>query len=80
VLELLDGRTAVTCEERVRELLSEVEGLRFVEEPGAVQILRLAVERIAEEEWTDVVTIDANYLRRTDAELLVERRAAGELA
>ncbi|WP_162538187.1 tRNA (adenosine(37)-N6)-threonylcarbamoyltransferase complex dimerization subunit type 1 TsaB [Granulicella sp. WH15] len=80
VLELLASRTPVTCEARVRELLPEVDGLRLVEEPGAVLILRLAVERIAAEEWTDVVTIDANYLRRTDAELLVERRAAAESA
>ncbi len=78
VLALLDGRTPVTCEARVKELLPDVEGLRFVEEPGAEQILRLAMERIAAGEWTDVVTIDANYLRRTDAELLVERRAAVE--
>ena len=63
----LAGRTAVTCEERVADRLN----IRLVPEPGAELMRRMAVTRAAAGDWNDVATIDANYLRRTDAELLV---------
>ncbi len=58
---------AVTCEARVQEVLEEV---RLMKEPGAVEMLAMALERIGAGEWSDVAATDANYLRRTDAELL----------
>lgn len=73
LLEVIGGGVAVTCEARVAEGL---EGVRLVPEPGAEDMLRMARGRIAAGDWADVGTIDANYLRRTDAELLVERRNA----
>jgi hypothetical protein len=35
-----------------------------------MQILAVAQARIAAGQWSDIATADANYLRRTDAELL----------
>ncbi len=60
----------VTCEERVALMMQE---LRVVPEPGAETMLRMARRRVAAGAWSDVAAADANYLRRTDAELLVRR-------
>jgi tRNA threonylcarbamoyladenosine biosynthesis protein TsaB len=43
-----------------------------VEEPSAADALPLAVERIAAKEFDDAMTLDANYLRRTDAEIFAK--------
>jgi len=64
VRELGDG--AVTCEERVFERL----GVELVAEPGAEAMLAEVFRRVARREWSDVAEVDANYLRRTDAELM----------
>jgi tRNA threonylcarbamoyladenosine biosynthesis protein TsaB len=37
-------------------------------------MLAMALTRIESEEWSDVASVDANYLRRTDAEILVHGR------
>ncbi len=69
-LAKLAGRTAITCEERVADRLS----IRLIPEPGAESMRRMALARAAAGDWSDVATIDANYLRRTDAELLVNAK------
>jgi tRNA threonylcarbamoyladenosine biosynthesis protein TsaB len=56
----------VTCEERVAARL----GVELVGEPGAEAMLAEVLRRVASGEWSDVAEVDANYLRRTDAELL----------
>jgi len=61
---------AVTCEAPVAERL----GVRMVAEPGAKAMLAMVLRRVAAGEWSDVATVDANYLRRTDAELLVNAK------
>lgn len=68
------GRNVITCEPRVQEMLSHHVELALVEEPGALAMLSLVCGRIERGEWSDVAAIDANYLRRTDAELLAEAR------
>ena len=65
--ELPELEGAVTCELKVSEVL----GVKLVEEPGAEGMLREVLRRIGAGEWSDVATMDANYLRRTDAEILV---------
>ena len=67
---LMASGEALTCEARVAERL----GLRLVEEPGAAMMRAMALARMAAGEWSDAATVDANYLRRTDAELLVGAR------
>jgi len=70
----------VTCEARVAEALEGL-GVRLpvlvIDEPGAEAVLAMALARIAAAKWSDVAAVDANYLRRTDAELVFERKSAG---
>ncbi len=68
------GRSVSTCEPKVHAALSARLEVTLAAEPGPAELLRVAQARIAAGEWSDVATIDANYLRRTDAELLAERR------
>ena len=62
--------TLVSCEARVIASLGP--RVRLVEEPGAEEMLRTTLSRIAAGEWSDVALTDAHYLRRTDAELLAK--------
>ncbi len=63
---------AVTCEARVAGKL----GVRLVGEPSAEAMLAEVLRRVALGEWSDVGQVDANYLRRTDAELLQAKSKA----
>lgn len=62
------GGVVVVCEGRVAEALAGFSPM-VVEEPAAADALPTALERIAAGDFDDVVTLDANYLRRTDAEI-----------
>jgi tRNA threonylcarbamoyladenosine biosynthesis protein TsaB len=61
----------VVWEERVEESLADLRP-RLVREPGAEDALPFAVERIAAGSFDDVAALDANYLRRTDAEIFAK--------
>jgi len=77
----LDGRVVV-CEEAVAEALPARSPM-LVAPPGAIEILRLGRERFAAGEFADEVTLDANYVRRTDAEIFarpVAKRVTGDAA
>ena len=64
----LDGLEGmVTCEVRVAEDLGG--RVRLVEEPGSAAMFALVEQRVRAQQWSDVGALDANYLRRTDAEL-----------
>lgn len=65
-------RRAITCEARVAESLGG--GVDLGREPGPETMLAMALTRIEAGDWSDVATVDANYLRRTDAEILVHGR------
>jgi tRNA threonylcarbamoyladenosine biosynthesis protein TsaB len=65
----------VVCEERVAEALSSL-GPRMVREPRAEDAAPLAVERVRVGEFDDVATLDANYLRRTDAEIFAKPKVS----
>jgi tRNA threonylcarbamoyladenosine biosynthesis protein TsaB len=56
------------CEEAVAEALSEVEIVR-VGPPTAADALPLAIPRFWADDFSDIVMLDANYLRRSDAEI-----------
>jgi tRNA threonylcarbamoyladenosine biosynthesis protein TsaB len=64
------GGLVVVSEAKVAEALAEL-GLapKVKDEPAAAAALLVALERIAAGDFDDVVTLDANYLRRTDAEI-----------
>jgi tRNA threonylcarbamoyladenosine biosynthesis protein TsaB len=65
------GGVVVVCEAKVAEALGGL-GPRIVEELLAEDALPLALERIEAGDFDDAVTLDANYLRRTDAEIFAK--------
>jgi tRNA threonylcarbamoyladenosine biosynthesis protein TsaB len=69
------GGTVVVCEPKVAEALAELKP-RLVAEPGAEDALSFAVERAAAENFDDAALLDANYLRRTDAEIFAKPKSA----
>lgn len=74
--ELLAGSTGepqlvVVCEASVANAVAALEP-RLVAEPTAEDALPLALSRIQLRIFDDVATIDANYLRRTDAEIFAK--------
>jgi tRNA threonylcarbamoyladenosine biosynthesis protein TsaB len=75
VLGAAVGGVVVVCEAKVMEALGEPGlgvGLRMGEEPSAGDALPLALERIEAGDFDDAATLDANYLRRTDAEIFAK--------
>jgi tRNA threonylcarbamoyladenosine biosynthesis protein TsaB len=64
----------VVCEAKVGEVLAGLD-LRMVREPLAEDALPIALERIAAGDFDDVALLDANYLRRTDAEIFAKSGA-----
>jgi len=74
VLELAAGGRVVACEPRVLEGLAEIAPIA-VDAPSAEAALPIALRRIAAGEFDDVATLDANYLRRTDAEIFAKQQA-----
>ena len=77
VEELLEPRVGVTCDSQVAAAFPAA---RLVEEPGAEAILWHARGRLTAGDWSDVALTDANYLRRTDAELLAKQAEHARLA
>jgi tRNA threonylcarbamoyladenosine biosynthesis protein TsaB len=71
VLTAAAGGTVIVCEAKVAEALAELEP-QMVAEPLAGDALPLALERIAAGDFDDAATLDANYLRRTDAEIFAK--------
>jgi len=74
VAEAAAGGTVVVCEIKVAEALAAL-GPRVVAEPGAKDILPFAVEREAARDLNDAALLDANYLRRTDAEIFAKPKS-----
>lgn len=69
VLARAAGAQVVVCEAKVAEALAELHPT-VVEEPLAGDALGLALERIGRGAFDDAAVLDANYLRRTDTEIL----------
>jgi tRNA threonylcarbamoyladenosine biosynthesis protein TsaB len=71
------GGIVVVGEAKVAEALVALKP-RMVEEPAAGDALPLALERIGAGEFDDAATLDANYLRQTDAEIFAKPAAKAE--
>lgn len=71
VIATASGGLVVVCEAKVEESLAELRPW-LVEEPLAGDALPFAAERVASGEFDDAATLDANYLRRTDAEIFAK--------
>jgi len=65
------GGVVVVCEAKVEEALAGLKA-RMVDEPSAWDALPFALERIVAGDFDDAATLDANYLRRTDAEIFAK--------
>ena len=61
----------VACEAKVAETLASLKPV-VVREPQAADALPFAVERVEAQAFDDVAVLDANYLRRTDAEIFAK--------
>jgi tRNA threonylcarbamoyladenosine biosynthesis protein TsaB len=72
------GGVVVVCEPKVAEALAGL-APRMVDEASAGDALPFVLERIEAGDFDDAATLDANYLRRSDAEIFaklsVERAA-----
>jgi tRNA threonylcarbamoyladenosine biosynthesis protein TsaB len=75
LLTAVAGGVVVVCEIKVSETLARVRP-RMVDEPSAGDALPFALDRIAAGKFDDVATLDANYLRRTDAEIFAKPAAS----
>jgi tRNA threonylcarbamoyladenosine biosynthesis protein TsaB len=71
VITAASGGLVLVCEAKVAESLAELHP-KLVEEPLAGDALPFAVERVASGEFDDAATLDANYMRRTDAEIFAK--------
>jgi len=65
----------VVCEPVVAQSIAEL-APQIVAEPTAASALPIALARIQQRSFDDPATIDANYLRRTDAEIFAKSIAA----
>lgn len=71
VMMAASGGLVVACESKVAEALAELRP-KLVEEPLAGDALPFAVERVASGRFENAAALDANYLRRTDAEIFAK--------
>lgn len=65
------GGAVVVCEAKVAEALADLHP-RVVAEPLAGDLLSFALERAVAGDFDDAALVDANYLRRTDAEIFAK--------
>jgi tRNA threonylcarbamoyladenosine biosynthesis protein TsaB len=63
------GLPLLVCENRVFAVLDEL-GAEMIAAPTAVEALSVGAERFRAEAFDDVATLDANYLRRSETEML----------
>jgi tRNA threonylcarbamoyladenosine biosynthesis protein TsaB len=75
VVAAAEGNRLVVCEPRVAEALAQLRPVQ-VKAPLAADALGIARRRLEMAEFDDVTTLDANYLRRTDAEIFAKHVAA----
>ena len=73
IAETRNGLTVVACEPAVVEALPALSP-RQIAQPTAETALPLAWLRLKANAYDDIVTLDANYLRRTDAEIFAKPR------
>jgi tRNA threonylcarbamoyladenosine biosynthesis protein TsaB len=80
LLSLEPAPIIVACEPAVAESLGGKATPLLLAEPTAVDALPLALHRIRQRDFDDLATLDANYLRRTDAEIFAKPRAPAHAA
>jgi tRNA threonylcarbamoyladenosine biosynthesis protein TsaB len=71
------AQIAVACEPAVAESVAAL-APRLVAQLRAEDAFPLALHRIEQRAFDDAATLDANYLRRTDAEIFAKPRSAAD--
>jgi len=71
VREAVGPGVVAVCEAKPGEILAGLD-IRMVREPRAEDALAIALERITAGNFDDAALLDANYLRRTDAEIFAK--------
>jgi tRNA threonylcarbamoyladenosine biosynthesis protein TsaB len=70
------GKSVVTCDETVAEILSKAEiPHKRVDYPGAAVLARLGWAKIQRCQTVSPEGLEANYIRRSDAEIFSQRKA-----
>jgi tRNA threonylcarbamoyladenosine biosynthesis protein TsaB len=77
ISETPDESAVVVCEPATLESFS-VLSPRLIPQPTADTALPLVVRRLEADAFNDIATLDANYLRRTDAEIFAKPRPSVE--
>ncbi len=67
-----EADAVAVCEESVYKALEADLTMLMVAEPTAADALDLALKRLQERTYDDPLTLDANYLRQTDAEIFAK--------
>jgi tRNA threonylcarbamoyladenosine biosynthesis protein TsaB len=70
-LSLDPSQLIVTCEPTIAQSIAAL-APKLIAEPTAEDALPLALRRIQQRDFDDAATLDANYLRRTDAEIFAK--------
>jgi len=71
---LAAGARVVICEPQLTEALAQLQPV-LVEAPTAAAAFPLVLRRAEAGQFDDLAMLDANYLRRTDAEILLKQQA-----
>jgi tRNA threonylcarbamoyladenosine biosynthesis protein TsaB len=61
----------LACEQHVLAAITDL-GVKLVSPPTAIEVLEVGAERFQAKGFVDTETLDANYLRRSDAEMLAK--------
>ena len=77
VMDAATRGSIVACEAKVEEALVGI-SINRTDEPLAGDALPFALDRIATGDFEDAATLDANYLRRTDAEIFAKPAVRAE--
>jgi len=67
----VQGKVAVTPDEQLAEAVRSADVLR-IERPTSADIARIGLQKIARGETVSVEELDANYIRRSDAEIFTK--------
>jgi tRNA threonylcarbamoyladenosine biosynthesis protein TsaB len=67
----VQGKVAVTPDEELAKVARSADVLR-IERPNSADIARIGLQKIARGETVSVEELDANYIRRSDAEIFAK--------
>ena len=76
----LEADAVVVCEETVAAAFAGMTRMQMVADPTAADALPIVLKRFESGSFEDAMTLDANYLRRTDAEIFAPKTGSPKVA